>query len=73
MMGSSLNISSLAVILALTLWGAIWGIAGMILCVPITVILMIVLAQFPNTRAVAILLSENGEFMSELEEIQEEN
>lgn len=71
MMGSSLNISSLAVILALSLWGAIWGIAGMILCVPITVILMIILAQFPSTRPFAILLSEKGELMHELEEIHE--
>lgn len=73
MMGSSLNISSLVVILALTLWGAIWGIAGMILCVPITVIIMIILAQFPGTRPIAILLSEKGELMDELEEIQEAN
>jgi predicted PurR-regulated permease PerM len=71
MMGSSLNISSLVVILALTLWGAIWGIAGMILCVPITVILMLILAEFPSTRPIAILLSEKGELMHELEEIQE--
>jgi len=69
MMGSSLNISSLVVIIALTVWGAIWGIAGMILCVPITVIMMIIMAQFPGTRPIAILLSERGELMHELEEI----
>jgi len=73
MMGSSLNISSLVVILALTLWGSIWGIAGMILCVPITVMLMIVFAQFPSTRPIAILLSEKGELMHSLEEIHEAN
>ena len=73
MMGSSLNISSLAVIIALTLWGAIWGVAGMILCVPITVILMIILAEFPNTRPIAILLSEKGELMHDLKEIQDAN
>ncbi|NNE99967.1 MAG: AI-2E family transporter [Pyrinomonadaceae bacterium] len=73
MMGSSLNISSLVVILALTLWGSIWGIAGMILCVPITVMLMIVFAQFPATRPIAILLSEKGELMDSLEEIHEAN
>lgn len=71
MMGSSLNISSLVVIIALTVWGSIWGIAGMILCVPITVIMMIILAQFPSTRPIAILLSEKGELMHELEEIQQ--
>ena len=71
MMGSSLNISSLVVIVALTVWGAIWGVAGMILCVPITVIMMIIMAQFPPTRPIAILLSEKGELMHELEEIHE--
>jgi len=60
LMGSSLNLSPLVVILSLSLWGAIWGVAGMILCVPIMVILMIILAQFPLTRPVAILLSANG-------------
>jgi hypothetical protein len=66
MMGSSLNISSLAVILSLSLWGTLWGITGMILCVPITVIMMIIFAQFPSTRAAAILLSENGQLMTDL-------
>ena len=69
MMGSSLNISSLVVIIALAVWGAIWGVAGMILCVPITVMMMIILAQFPETRPIAIILSEKGELMHELEEI----
>ena len=69
MMGSSLNISSLVVIIALTVWGVLWGVAGMILCVPITVIMMIILAQFPSTRPIAILLSEKGKLMHELEEI----
>ncbi len=71
MMGSSLNISSLAVILSLSLWGTIWGIPGMILCVPITVIMMIVFAQFPSTRPVAIILSENGELMTNLKVIHD--
>jgi predicted PurR-regulated permease PerM len=69
MMGSSLNISSLVVIIALAVWGVIWGIPGMILCVPITVMMMIIMAQFPNTRPIAILLSEKGELMHELESI----
>ena len=73
MMGSSLNISSLAVILSLSLWGTMWGITGMILCVPITVIMMIIFAQFPSTRPVAILLSENGELMTNLKVIHEAN
>ena len=60
LMGSSLNISSLVVILSLSFWGAIWGVTGMILSVPITVVMIILFAEFPQTRFIAIILSEKG-------------
>lgn len=60
LMGNSLNISPLVALIALSFWGAIWGISGMIVSVPITVIIIILLAQFPSTKSVAILLSANG-------------
>ena len=63
-MGSRLNISPLVVIVSLLAWGAIWGIAGMFLCMPITVILMIVFSYFPKTRPIAILLSADGNIRS---------
>lgn len=59
-MGDSLNISPLVVILALVFWGFLWGITGMIICVPLTVILIIVLSKFPMTRNIAVILSEKG-------------
>jgi predicted PurR-regulated permease PerM len=60
-MGKTLNLSPLGVLLALTFWGMIWGIMGMILSVPITSILVIIALRFPSTRFVAVLLSETGE------------
>lgn len=60
-MGNSLNLSPLVTILALIVWGQIWGITGMLLSTPITVIMVIVFSQFENTRSVAILLSQNGD------------
>lgn len=60
LMGSSLNISPLVVFLTLALWGLLWGITGMLLSVPITVILIIILSEFPSTRPLAILLSQKG-------------
>ena len=60
LLGSSLNISPFVIILSLVLWGLIWGVVGMLLCVPLTVIFIIILAQFPNTRPIAILLSRQG-------------
>ena len=61
MMGNSLNVSPFVVMLSLTLWGSIWGIAGMFLSVPITVIMLIVFAHSKKTRYLAILLSGDGD------------
>ncbi len=61
MQGNSMNLSTLVVILSLSLWGAIWGIPGMFLSAPLTVMLMLVLAQFKGTRWIAILLSMDGQ------------
>lgn len=60
MMGHSLNLSPLVLILSLVLWGTLWGIPGMFLGVPIMVVAMIILAHFPQTRPIAILLSVDG-------------
>jgi len=59
-MGNSLNISPLVVFLTLAIWGVMWGITGMLLSVPITVIMIIVMAEFPSTRPFAVLLSQDG-------------
>ncbi|MDA3894428.1 MAG: AI-2E family transporter [Salinivirgaceae bacterium] len=58
--GDSLNVSPLVVILGLSFWGAIWGILGMILSVPISVMMIIIFAHIPGTRSIAILLSKKG-------------
>lgn len=63
-MGKSMNVSPLVVILALGIWGMIWGIPGMFLSVPITVIMVIILSKFKATRAIAIALSEKGELQA---------
>jgi len=60
LMGNSLNISSLIAIISLAFWGSIWGVTGMIISIPITVIMVIVFSQFEKTRPVAIMLSEKG-------------
>ena len=61
MMGDSMNLSALVVILSLVLWQAMWGGVGAFLSAPLTVILMIVLAQFPTTRWIAVVLSADGD------------
>lgn len=61
LIGRSLNLSPLVILLSLAVWGSLWGFAGMLLAVPITVTIMIILTQFESTRPFAIMLSDNGE------------
>ncbi len=65
-MGNSLNMSTLVVILTLVLWGMIWGVVGMLLSVPIMVILILIMAEIPGTRSIAILLSKKGDVGEEV-------
>lgn len=60
MMGNSLNVSSFVAIFALSFWGALWGVTGMILSIPITVIMVIIFSHFPKTKGIAIMLSDKG-------------
>jgi predicted PurR-regulated permease PerM len=66
-MGRSLNLSPLGVMLALTFWGVIWGVLGMILSVPITSVMVITLSRFESTKFIAVWLSETGEIHAETE------
>ncbi|WP_165184057.1 AI-2E family transporter [Caulobacter soli] len=61
MQGDSLNIDPTVVLLSLAVWGALWGVTGMFLSTPLTVALMLIMAQFEGTRWIAILLSEDGD------------
>jgi len=61
--GRSLNLSPLAIMVALTFWGTVWGAIGMLLSVPITVVILIVCAHIPQWNWAAILLSKDGELM----------
>jgi predicted PurR-regulated permease PerM len=60
MTGDSLNLSAIMVFLSLAFWGKIWGGPGMFLAVPLTVMMMIILAQFESTKPLAIMMSANG-------------
>lgn len=55
--GSSLKINPLAAILSLIIGGAIWGIPGLILALPITAILKVVFDHIDSLKTVGLLLS----------------
>ena len=61
MQGDSLNIDPVVVLLALALWGALWGLSGMFLSTPLAVMTMIILAEFEGSRWIAIMMSANGD------------
>ncbi|MBS0411686.1 MAG: AI-2E family transporter [Proteobacteria bacterium] len=61
MQGDSLNMDPVIVLLSLAFWGAIWGLPGMFMSTPLTVLAMVILAQFEGTRWIAILLSADGD------------
>jgi AI-2 transport protein TqsA len=58
--GKSLNIDPIIVLLSLAFWGVIWGLPGAFLSTPLTVIAMAICAEFPATRPLAVLLSQDG-------------
>ncbi|MGF6859879.1 AI-2 transport protein TqsA [Rhodobacteraceae bacterium MBR-64] len=60
LMGRALRLSSFGIIISLAFWGAVWGIPGMFLAVPIMVALMIIFSHIPGLRPFAILLSREG-------------
>ncbi len=57
LVGRQLNLSPFVIVVALSIWSALWGIPGAILAVPMTSVIAIVLASFDETRFIAILLS----------------
>lgn len=61
MQSQSLNMDPVVVLLSLAFWGAIWGATGMFLSTPLTVMAMVMLAQFDGTRWVSVLLSADGD------------
>ena len=59
--GESFDLPALVVLAALAFWTALWGLAGAVLAVPMTPILVVILAEFETTRPIAILLTSDGE------------
>ncbi|TGN61822.1 AI-2E family transporter [Paracoccus liaowanqingii] len=56
--GRQVSLSSLVVLITLLVWGWIWGIAGAILAVPMTIAAMIICAHIDHLRPFALMLSD---------------
>jgi len=60
MQAQTQNIDPVATIFALSFWTLLWGISGAFLAVPLTLVLMMIFAQFDGTKWIAALLSNDG-------------
>jgi len=60
MQAETQNIDPVATIFALSFWTLLWGIAGAFLAVPLTLVVMMIFAQFGKTKWLAALLSKDG-------------
>ena len=56
-MGKSFSINVITILIALMLWGFVWGVPGLIMSIPITVFLKVLFEQYKNTRMIAQLMS----------------
>lgn len=71
LLGQTLRMSSFGIVLSLAVWGAVWGLPGMFLSVPIMAAAMIICAHIPWLRSVAILLSREGFADDQLDETRD--
>jgi len=60
MQAATQNIDPIVTLLALSFWTVLWGLAGAFLAVPLTLMSMMVFAQFQETKWVAAFLSNDG-------------
>lgn len=60
MQADTQNIDPVTTLLALSFWTFLWGLPGAFLAVPMTLMLMMIFAQFDSTRWVAAALSNDG-------------
>ncbi|TRX60496.1 AI-2E family transporter [Fulvivirga sp. M361] len=57
--GGNLNINALAAIISLIVGGYLWGVAGMILFLPMTAILKVICGYFDDLKPVSMLLGNS--------------
>jgi AI-2 transport protein TqsA len=57
--GRAVGLSPIVILVALSFWGLCWGITGMLLAIPLTVMAKIVLENIAFTRPLAILMAED--------------
>jgi predicted PurR-regulated permease PerM len=60
-MGQQVNLSPVMILFALIFWGWQWGVIGMLIAVPITVLVKIILDNIPGLRFISVFMSATPE------------
>lgn len=61
LMGKSFKINTISILISLSIWGFVFGIAGLVLAIPITVFLKMFLERIPSTEQLAKMMSTFSE------------
>lgn len=72
-LGRQLAISPLVILISLLLWSWVWGVVGALVAVPMTVLLIVVFANVPALRPVALLLSDERDIEGLIEHTRPED
>jgi AI-2 transport protein TqsA len=57
-LGKAVGVSPVVILFALAFWGSLWGLVGLLLAVPLTVMMKIIAEHIDATRSVAKLVSD---------------
>ncbi len=66
--GNSLNLSPFVILVALAIFGYLWGVVGMFLAVPLLSVLQIICANVEYLRPVAMLISSGRSYKKQAKE-----
>ena len=70
--GNKVDINPLVALLSIILIGSLWGVAGIVLALPLVSVTKIILSQFEGTKSTAILLSSSiGSQAAQIKDISE--
>jgi AI-2 transport protein TqsA len=61
LMGKSFKINTISILISLSIWGFVFGIAGLVLAIPIMVFLKMILERIPATQRLASLMNSVNE------------
>lgn len=66
--GVQLNLSPFVILVSLSVWGYIWGVAGMFLAVPMTSVIQIVFANIDGLKPFAVMIGSGKSYRKVIEE-----